>query len=138
MLLLNDFAFGDFNVVAGSTVGINARAADGNNAHLDRDQAAVNFNALKGEVHVGLAAEEWEILGFLDGADDAVNAGAGGKNDAAVKGNGLRENRDEWIAFVAGGAADGSEQREMNFGALDDLAGFRVSGENGRNGQGKN
>jgi hypothetical protein len=49
----------------------------------------------------------------------------------------LRENRDEGIAFAAGGTADGSEQCEMNFGALDDLARFRVSRENGRNGESK-
>ena len=121
VLLLNHFAFGDFHVVARLTVRIDSWPADGDNAHLDGDQAAVNFDALEGEVHVGLAAEEGEIFWTLDGADYAVDACAGGKEDAAVESDGLGEDCDEGIAFAADGAADGSEQREMDFGAWDKL-----------------
>ena len=117
VLFLDDFAFGDFHVAAGRTVGIDARLPDGDDAHLEGNEAVVEFDGFEGEVHVSLAAEEGEIFGFLDGADDAVNARADGQKDAAVESDGLRENGDKGIAFAAGGAADGSEQREMNFGA---------------------
>jgi len=140
VFFLDHFAFDDFDVAARGAVGIDARVADADEAHLDGDEAAVEFDGFESEVHVGLAAEEREIFGFLDGADYSVDTSAGWKKDAAVEGDGLGENGDEGIAFVAGGAADGSEEREMNFGARDELArlGGNGSGENDRNGQGEN
>lgn len=129
MLFLDDFTFGDFHVLARLAVGIDAWAADGHDAHLDGDEAAVNFNAFEGEIHVGLAAEEREIFGFLDGADNTVDASAGGKKDAAVESDGLSKDGDEGITFAADGCADWSKQREMDFGAWDELA--RLGG-NGR------
>ena len=90
----------------------------GENAHLDGDEAAVDFDGLEGEVHVRLAAENRKGFGFLDGADDAVHARASGKNDAAVERNGLREDGDKGIAFLGVRGTDRSEKREMDFGAL--------------------
>ena len=140
VLFLDHFAFDDFDIAARGAVGIDARVTDGDDAHLDGDEAAVKLDAFEGEVHVGLATEEGEIFGFLDGADDAVNAGAGGEKDAAVESDGLGENGDEGIAFMADGAADGSEEREVDFCALDELARLGVNGcgKNGRNGDYKN
>ena len=135
MLLLDDFTFGDFHVLARLAVGVDSRAADGDEAHLDGDKAAVDLNAFEGKVHVRLAAEQREILRSLDGAHYAVDAGAGGENDAAVESDGLSENGDERIAFAADGAADRSEEREMDLRARDELArfGVRGCGKNGRN-----
>ncbi len=124
VLLLDNFPFGNFHVVARLAVRIDSRPANGDNAHLDGDKAAVDLNAFESQIHVGLAAEEREIFGLLDGPDNAVDAGAGGENDAAVESDGLGEDGDEGIAFAAGGTADGSEKCKVDLGALDNLARF--------------
>ena len=136
VLFLDDFAFDDFYVPARGAIGIDTGVADSDEAHLDGDESAVNFNGFEGEIHVSLTAEEREIFGLLDGADYAMNAGAGGKNDEAVESDGLREVGDEGITLAAGGAAEGGEEREMDFGALNNLArlGECGRGQNGRNG----
>jgi hypothetical protein len=132
VLLLDNFALDDFHIVARLAVRIDSWPADGDKTHLDRDEAAVEFNAFEGEVHVGLAAEQREIFGALNGTDYAVDAGACGENDAIVESEGLSEDGDEWIAFAASGSADGSEKSKMDLSPLNDLTRF------GRSGRGKN
>src|SRR5262249_10429827 len=85
VLLLDDFALGDFDVVALLAVGALAGPSDGNKAHLDGDQPAINFNALEHQVQVGLAAEDRKILGLLDRTHNPMNAGAGGQDNAAIQ-----------------------------------------------------
>jgi len=128
VFLLDNFPFGDFHVIARLAVRIDSWPADGDNAHLDGDEAAVDLNAFESEIHVGLATEEGEIFGFLNGTDDAVDAGAGGENDPAVESDWLSENGDEGIAFAAGGSADGSEKSKVNLSPLNDLTRFGGSG----------
>ena len=136
VLFLDDFPFRNFHIVARLAVRIDSRAADGDEAHLDGDKAAVDFDAFESEVHVRLTAEKREILGPLDGADYAVNAGAGGENDAAVESDGLSENGDEGIPFAAGGTADGSEESKVDFCALNNLARLGASGHRQNDGNG--
>jgi hypothetical protein len=64
VLFLYHFAFDDFDVMARGAPRIDARVADGDEAHLDGDEAAVNLSAFECEIRVGLAAEERELFGF--------------------------------------------------------------------------
>ena len=128
VFLLDNFPFGDFHVIARLAVRIDSWPADGDDAHLDRNEAAVELNGFEREVHVGLATEERKILGFLNGADDAVDAGAGGENDPAVESDWLGKDGNEGISFAAGGTADGSEKRKVDLSPLNDLTRFGGSG----------
>jgi hypothetical protein len=128
VFLLDNFPFGDFHVIARLAVRIDSWPADGDNAHLDGDEAAVELNSFEREIHVGLATEERKILGFLNGTDDAVDAGAGGENDPAVESDWLGKDGNEGIAFAAGGTADGSEKSKVDLGPLNDLPRLGGSG----------
>src|SRR5260370_41313936 len=66
MLFLNDLAFFNFHVLAAFAVGLPARLLDGNDAHLHRDEAAIDFDGTKSEVHVWLAAKDGKAAGLLE------------------------------------------------------------------------
>ena len=127
VLFLDDSAFFDFHVFAGFRGGlIVAGLFDGDDAHLDGDDAAIDFERAEGEVHVGFAANQGEAARRGDGADDAVDAGAGGNEELVAEVDGFGDDGDEGIAFARCGGADGIQQREMNLGALHDLARFWI------------
>ena len=101
VLLLDHFTLRDFHVAAFLTVRIDPWLTDCHQAHLDGNQATVNFYTLEGHVQIRLAAESGEILSLLNRADDAVQACAGRDDNTAVKGDGLREDCDDGIALEA-------------------------------------
>src|SRR5260370_28537041 len=85
MLFLNHLAFFNFHVLAAFAVGLPARLLDGNDAHLHRDEAAIDFNGPEREVHVRLAAKDGKAAGLLDPARDAVYTPAGGEQQPAAR-----------------------------------------------------
>src|SRR5260370_24996765 len=126
MLFLNDLAFFNFHVLAAFAVGLPARLLDGNDAHLHRDEAAIDFDGTKSEVHVCLAAKDGKAAGLLDSTDDAVHTRTGGKQQLAAEVDGFGDNGDERVAILCYGAADSAQEREVNLRALYDLTRFRV------------
>ena len=71
VLFLNDLALFNLDVFAALAVGLPVWLLDGNKAHLNGDEAAVDFDRAEAQVHVSLAAKHGKVAGFLDGADDA-------------------------------------------------------------------
>src|SRR6267378_4856944 len=126
VLFLNDLAFFNFHVFAALAVGLPARLLDGDDAHLHGDEAAIDFDGAEREVHVGLAAKDGKVAGLLDSADDAVHTRTSGKQQLAAEVDGVGDNSDKRVAISGYGAADAAQEREMNLGALNDLARFGV------------
>jgi len=126
MLFLNNLAFFNFHVFAARAADLPARLLDGDEAHLHGDEAAIDFDGAEREVHVGLAAKDGEAAGLLHGADDAVHARTGGEQQLAAEVDGVGDNGDKRVAISGYGAADAAQEREMNLGALNDLARFGV------------
>src|SRR5215469_13491538 len=123
VLLLDNLAFGDFDVVADRTrAGIDAWLTNRDKTHVHGNQAAVDLDGLEGQVQVSLAFECGEKFGFLDYTDDPVQTGACGKDDAAVKSYRLGEDGHKRITFSRLGGANRRQESEMDFGALRELA----------------
>ena len=126
VLFLNDLSFGHLQIFAALAFGLPARLLDGNDAHLHGDEAAIDFDGPEREVHVRLAAKDGKAAGLLHGADDAVHARTGGKQQLAAEVDGVGDNGDKRVAISGYGAADAAQESEMNLGALNDLARFGV------------
>jgi hypothetical protein len=125
VLLLDHATFFDLSVFARLSVGFVAtRLLNIKDAHLYRDNAAVDFERAEGEIHIGFAANEGESAGGGDGADNTIDAGAGRNEELVTEVNGLGDNGDERIAFARSRGTDGIQQGEANLGALHDLAGL--------------
>src|SRR5260370_41175956 len=110
MLFLNDLAFFNFHVLAAFAVGLPARLLDGNDAHLHRDEAAIDFDGTKSEVHVCLAAKDGKAEGLLDSTDDAVHTRTGGEQQLAAAEDQVGDNGEAPAAALCFGAADSAPE----------------------------
>jgi len=121
VLFLNDLAFFDFHIFAALAVGLSVGLLDGDDAHLYGNEAAIHFDGTKREIHVRLATKQGKVARFFHGADDAVDACAGGEKQLAPQIDGFGDYGNEWIAVARNGAADPAQEREVNLRALYDL-----------------
>src|SRR5207245_11520490 len=65
LLLFDRLAFFHFHVFAWLAVGLYVRLLDGDDAHLHRNQTAIDFDGAKREIHVCLATDDGETPGLL-------------------------------------------------------------------------
>src|SRR5260370_597235 len=113
VLFLNHLAFFDFYVFAAFAVGLPVRLLDGNDAHLHGDEAAIDFNGTKSEVHIRLAAKDGKAAGLLDGSNDAIHARTGREQQLAAEVDRLGDNRDKRIALLFYCTADFAPEWEI-------------------------
>ncbi len=101
VFFLNDLAFLHFHVFAALAVGLPPGLFDFDDAHLDRNQAAIDFDGTEREIQVGLATKSGKVPGLLDCANDAVDAGACGKHQLTAEIDGLGHNGNERVPSLA-------------------------------------
>src|SRR5271165_635966 len=106
VFFLQDLALVDLDVLAGLGVAIAAAVLNGQDAHLNGDDAAIDFHAAKGEIHVRLPAKQREAARFFHGADGAVDTRAHGNQQGIANEHRLGDHGHEGVAIASAGAAD--------------------------------
>src|SRR5260370_38791196 len=114
VLFLNHLAFFDFYVFAALAVGLPVRLLDGNDAHLHRDEAAIDFNGTTRHVHIRLAAKDGKAAGLLDGSNDAIHARTGREQQLAAEADRLGDNGDKRIPLLFHGTPYFAPSGERN------------------------
>src|SRR5260370_36623588 len=89
MLFLDHLAFFNAHVFAALAVSLSVRLLNGNDAHLHRDDAAIDFDGAKHEVHVSLAAKHGKVAGFLNPARETGHPRTAGANKTSLAGKGV-------------------------------------------------
>src|ERR1700681_418467 len=72
-------------------------------AHVHGDQAAIDFEAAKIQVHVGLATKNGKAARWRHGADGAVNACTSGDQQSVTDEDRLGNHGDKSIAVAGSG-----------------------------------
>jgi hypothetical protein len=135
MLFLHNLTFSDLDVASLFAVGLASGRLERDDAHLDGDEAAVNFHGMKSDVDVGLAAEHGEAAGFLDGANDTVDARARGNQHLGAEHNGIGDSGDEGVTIFREAGVDAVQKGEVDLGALQNLARIGFGHRRGGSGQ---
>src|SRR5439155_12074926 len=102
VLFFNNLSLGDFHVLTPTAFAVLGRFFDGKQAHLDRNEATVNFDRSESKIQIGFAAENGETAGLVDGSDDSVDASANGKNELVADRDRFGDDCHERIAVPCG------------------------------------
>src|SRR5260370_37940172 len=86
VLFLNHLAFFDFYVFAALAVGLPVRLLDGNDAHLHRDEAAIDFNGTTRHVHIRLDRKDGKAAGPVCRRNNGTSGRCSGEEAPSARG----------------------------------------------------
>lgn len=97
------------------------------NAHFRGEDAAIQFQVAKRQIHRGLSAKNGEMTRVNDSTDGAVHARADGQNHLAAEVDRLGDFGDELITSLSKRSVQAGEEPQLDLSALQQFVGLRAS-----------